>query len=478
MSASAPGTIDQGAIDQILRHVDDHLDRSRETLFALLRIPSISAQPAHAADCLRAAEWMRDQFAVLGFEASLRPTAGHPVMLAHHAGPPGYGGPHILFYGHYDVQPADPLDLWTSPPFEPQLIEGPRGKRIVARGAVDDKGQVMMFIEALRAWHVAGGGIPARITVLIEGEEEVGSVNLDAFLEANRDALKSDLALISDTGMWDVDTPAITTRLRGLVYTQVTLKGPTRDLHSGLFGGSALNPINALTRILGELHDADGRVQVPGFYDGVKPVAPEQARQWDALGFDEAAFLGEIGLSAPGGERGLPPLQRLWARPTADINGIWGGYTGPGSKTVIAAEASAKVSFRLVPGQDPHAGRRRLPPLSRRTRTAGCQGGAGGVRRLARHRDRDGFPLGTRGGGGARGRIRPAGAAHGQRRLDPGGGVVSQDARHRQPADGVRAGRRSGAQPQREVRAAVLPPRHPFACPAAGQVRPGLMLPT
>ncbi len=348
MSASA-----QGTIDRILRHVDDNLDRSRENLFALLRIPSISAQPAHAPDCLRAAEWMRDQFAGLGFEVSIRPTPGHPVVLAHHAGPPGYRGPHVLFYGHYDVQPPDPLDLWTSPPFEPQLADGPRGKRIVARGAVDDKGQVMMFIEALRAWHGEGGGIPARITVLIEGEEEVGSVNLDTFLEANRDALKSDLALISDTGMWDVDTPAITTRLRGLVYTQVTLRGPTRDLHSGLFGGSALNPINALTRILGELHDKDGRVQVPGFYDGVKPVSPEQARQWEALGFDEAAFLGEIGLSTPGGERGLPALQRLWARPTADINGIWGGYSGPGSKTVIAAEASAKVSFRLVPGQDP-----------------------------------------------------------------------------------------------------------------------------
>ncbi|MBN9562696.1 MAG: dipeptidase [Alphaproteobacteria bacterium] len=350
MSASS-----QGIVDQILRHVDDNLDRSRENLFALLRIPSISAQPAHAPDCQRAAEWMRDQFASLGFEVSIRPTPGHPVVLAHHAGAPGYRGPHILFYGHYDVQPPDPLDLWTSPPFEPQLVDGPRGKRIVARGAVDDKGQVMMFVEALRAWHTAGGGIPASITVLIEGEEEVGSVNLDGFLEANRDALKSDLALISDTGMWDVDAPAITTRLRGLVYTQVTLKGPTRDLHSGLFGGSALNPINALTRILGGLHDADGRVQVPGFYDGVKPVSPEQARQWEALGFDEAAFLGEIGLSTPGGERGIPPLQRLWARPTADINGIWGGYTGPGSKTVIAAEASAKVSFRLVPEQDPHA---------------------------------------------------------------------------------------------------------------------------
>jgi acetylornithine deacetylase/succinyl-diaminopimelate desuccinylase-like protein len=342
-------------IEQILKHIDADLDRSCENLFALLRIPSISAQPAQVDDCRRAAEWVRDRFAALGFAASLRSTPGHPVVLAHHPGPAGYRGPHILFYAHYDVQPPDPLDLWTSPPFEPQLVDGPRGKRIVARGAVDDKGQMMMFLEALRAWNESGGGIPARITALIEGEEEVGSVNLDPFLEANAAELGADLALISDTNMWDVNTPAITTRLRGLVYTEISLRGPNRDLHSGLFGGAALNPINALTRILGELHDADGRVQIPGFYDRVKEVPPEQARQWAELGFDETAFLGEIGLSAPSGERDRGALERLWARPTADINGIWGGYTGPGSKTVIAAEARAKLSFRLVPDQDPDA---------------------------------------------------------------------------------------------------------------------------
>ncbi|MBO0710446.1 MAG: dipeptidase [Acetobacteraceae bacterium] len=343
----------QEIVSRVLEHIDERLDRSRENLFALLRIPSISAQPAHATDCLRAAEWVRDALAGLGFAAELRPTKGHPVVLAHHPGPPDYRGPHILFYGHYDVQPPDPLELWTSPPFEPQLVNGPRGQRIVARGAVDDKGQMMMFIEALRAWHATGGGIPARITALIEGEEEVGSINLEPFLAANKAALNADLSLISDTGMWDFDTPAITTRLRGLVYTEITLKGPARDLHSGLFGGSALNPINALTRILGELADTDGRIQIPGFYDGVKDVPPEQARQWAGMGFDEGAFLGGIGLTAPAGEQGRPALERLWARPTADINGIWGGYTGPGSKTVIPAEASAKLSFRLVPDQNP-----------------------------------------------------------------------------------------------------------------------------
>lgn len=337
----------------VLNAANAGFDASRDNLFALLRIPSISAQPAHRQDCERAAAWWRDQLTALGFQAELRPTAGHPVVVGHHPGPADYNGPHVLFYGHYDVQPVDPVELWSSPPFEPQLVDGPHGKRFVARGAVDDKGQTLMFLEALRAWHGAGGGIPARLTVLIEGEEEIGSPNLEPFLVAHRDELKADLALISDTGMWDVDTPAITTRLRGMAYFEVTLKAASRDLHSGLYGGSALNPINALTRILGELQDADGRIQLPGFYDRVKPVTNAQRAQWDALGFDEAAFLGKIGLTAPVGERGYAALERLWARPTADINGIWGGYTGPGSKTVIAAEASAKVSFRLVPNQDP-----------------------------------------------------------------------------------------------------------------------------
>ncbi|MSP00616.1 MAG: dipeptidase [Acetobacteraceae bacterium] len=348
MSAPSPETI-----DTVLRHVDARLDRSRETLFQLLSIPSISAQEAHRADCLRAATWVHDRLTSLGFRTEIRPTPGHPVVLGHLDGPADYKGPHILFYGHYDVQPPDPLNLWTSPPFEPQLVDGPRGKRFVARGAVDDKGQVAMFLEALRAWHDAGGGIPAKLTVVIEGEEEVGSKNLEPFLKANKAELKSDVALISDTNMWDVDTPALTTSLRGLTYVQLTVKAAKRDLHSGLYGGSALNSINALTRILGDLHDENGRIQLPGFYDKVKPIGNAQRAQWDQLGFSEAAFLDDIGLSAPVGERGYSALERLWARPTADINGIWGGYTGQGAKTVIAAEASAKITFRLVSGQDP-----------------------------------------------------------------------------------------------------------------------------
>jgi len=340
-------------IAAILNHADANLDAARARLFDLLRIQSISAQPDHKEDCHAAAEWVREHLAKSGFSAKICPTAGHPVVLAEYPGPAGYAGPTVLFYGHYDVQPADPLAEWTSPPFDPRLKDGPRGKRIVARGAVDDKGQVMMFLEALRAWHEVGGGIPARIKVLIEGEEEVSSPNLDPFLAANPDALAADFALISDTGMWNVETPALTTRLRGITYMQVTVRCANRDLHSGLFGGSALNPINVLTRVLGEIADDKGHIQLPGFYDGVARVSNAQAAEWDALGFDEKAFLGGVGLAEPAGERGYSALERLWARPTADINGIWGGYTGAGSKTVIAAEASAKISFRLVPGQDP-----------------------------------------------------------------------------------------------------------------------------
>ena len=336
----------------ILDRVEVNLDAARERWFSLLRIPSVSAQPAHAADCHTAAEWLCDQLAGIGFDAGLQTTAGQPIVLAHHAGPGG-NAPHLLFYGHYDVQPAEPLDLWDHPPFEPTLVEGPHGKRVYARGAVDDKGQVMLWLEALRAWHEATGSIPVRATVLIEGEEEIGSPNLEPFVVRHRDQLKADIAVISDTGMWDIDTPALTTRLRGMVYSQVTLRAAARDLHSGIFGGSALNPINALTHILGQLHDAEGRVQVPGFYDGIADLSAAQRAEWDALGFDEADFLGAIGLAHPIGEKSRAPLERLWARPTADINGIWGGYQGPGAKTVIAAEAGAKVSFRLVPGQDP-----------------------------------------------------------------------------------------------------------------------------
>jgi acetylornithine deacetylase/succinyl-diaminopimelate desuccinylase-like protein len=337
--------------DKLLAAIDADHDAAVGRLVEWLRIPSISAQPQHAADCVRAAEWVRDQLNGIGFTASLRQTPKHPVVVAHHPGPGG-GAPHLLYYGHYDVQPADPLELWKSPPFEPAIVDGPNGKRVYARGAVDDKGQTLMWVEAMRAWHNLAGGPPCAITAVIEGEEEIGSPNLGAFLADNRDELKADVAVISDTGMWDIETPALSTRLRGMCYVQLDIVAANRDLHSGMYGGSALNPLNLITRILGQLHDANGRIGLPGFYEGVAETSAEQRAAWQALGFSEHDFLGDIGLSVPVGEKDRSPLERLWARPTADINGIWGGYTGAGSKTVIPSEAHAKVSFRLVPGQD------------------------------------------------------------------------------------------------------------------------------
>ncbi|MCB8877215.1 dipeptidase [Acidisoma silvae] len=351
-------TATYNATSEVLAAIDRSQDEARHKLFDFLSIPSVSAQPEHAEDCAAAARWLAHEFASVGFTTELRQTPGHPIVIGHYAGPEGADAaalPHFLFYGHYDVQPADPLELWDSPPFEPQMKPGPHGPRVVARGAVDDKGQVASFLWACRAWHKTTGSLPIRITLLLEGEEEVGSANLEAFIAANKSLLKADVALISDTGMWDRTTPALTTRLRGLVYTQIDLVGPDKDLHSGMYGGAALNPINALTRILGALHDDKGRVQIPGFYQGVDDLPPALAKQWGGLGFDEGAMLSSIGLTAASGETGRTALERMWSRPTADLNGIWGGYTGVGAKTVIASHAHAKLSFRLVGRQDPAA---------------------------------------------------------------------------------------------------------------------------
>jgi acetylornithine deacetylase/succinyl-diaminopimelate desuccinylase-like protein len=338
--------------DAVLQAIDAGLEGSIGRWMDFLRIPSVSAQPDHHGDCSAAAAWVRGELAGLGFDAEIRPTKGLPCVVATREGPPG--APHLLYYGHYDVQPPDPLELWQSGPFEPVVVEGPHGRRVVARGAVDDKGQVMTWLEAFRAWHAVAGALPCRVTVVVEGEEEVGSPSLEPFLAAHAPEFSAaDVAVISDTNMWDIDTPAIVSRLRGLVYVQIDLKAASRDLHSGMFGGSALNPINALTAVLGRLHDENGRVQIPGFYDGILGIDAEEAASWESLGFDEGAFLGDIGLTHPVGEAGLAALMRLWARPTADLNGIWGGYMGPGSKTVIASEAHAKLTCRLVPGMDP-----------------------------------------------------------------------------------------------------------------------------
>ncbi len=337
-------------IDAIKTHLMDGFDQSVERLAALLRIPSIGTDPAYQAETLEAANWLVQELSELGFVAGLRATAGQPAVVAHHPGPGG-DGPQVLYYGHYDVQPAEPLDLWTTPPFEPAVVNGPRGKRIVARGAVDNKGQSMMFIEAFRAWKNVHGTLPVAVTVFLEGEEESGSPSLDGFLEAHKHELQADVCVVSDTNMWDIDTPALGIMLRGLLYLEVTLHGPSQDLHSGLYGGAVPNPLNILTSILGDLHDEKGRVQIPDFYNDLEDLG-ELDQAWQSLAFDEGAFLKNAGLSQSIGEVGYSTLQRIWSRPTCDINGLFGGYTGAGAKTVIPEKASAKLSCRLVPGQD------------------------------------------------------------------------------------------------------------------------------
>src|SRR6478736_2422312 len=344
---------DVSQLQPVLDRIDADFDNSLERLFTLLRIKSISADPAFAADCKAAADHLAKDIATLGFATEVRPTAGHPAIVAKANGSKANAGkdsrPHVLFYGHYDVQPVDPLNLWHRPPFEPVITDHADGRKIiVARGAEDDKGQLMTFVEACRAWQQVAGSLPVDVTILIEGEEEVGSKNFVPFLEKNKDDLKADFALVCDTGMWDQNTPAINISLRGLVYDEVKIKAANRDLHSGLFGGGAQNPIRVLTRILGSLHDDDGHITIPGFYDGVKDMPADILVQWAKLNFTPESFLKPIGLSIPAGEKDRLLIEQVSSRPTCDINGIIGGYTGEGSKTVIPAEASAKVSFRLV----------------------------------------------------------------------------------------------------------------------------------
>jgi acetylornithine deacetylase/succinyl-diaminopimelate desuccinylase-like protein len=328
---------------------------SLDSLFELLRFPSVATDPAHDADCLRTAEWLKARLQSMGFDASLRPTTGQPVVVGKYE----YRGggshvPHILFYGHYDVQPADPLELWETPPFEPQIRKGKDGKEsIFARGTSDDKGQLMTFLEASRAWLSVHGGFPFRLTVLIEGDEEGDTTHLDRFLRDNAREFAADAAFICDTELWNDTTPAIITMLRGCISDEVTITGPKRDLHSGRYGGPAVNPIKVLSRIMAAIHDNNGRIAIPGFYDGVKPLPGALRKQWAALDFSAAHFLGDVGLAIPAGEKGYSALEQLWSRPTAELNGIYGGYRGPGSKTVLPAEATAKLTFRLVEGQDP-----------------------------------------------------------------------------------------------------------------------------
>jgi acetylornithine deacetylase/succinyl-diaminopimelate desuccinylase-like protein len=358
-------------LDAVLARIDADLEASLARLFTFLKIQSVSTDPAYAPHCRAAAEYVAKDLASLGFTTEVRPTGGHPVVTAKHGNGAGQGA---LFYGHYDVQPVDPVDLWDSPPFEPRIGTLPDGRKIiVARGACDDKGQVMTFVEACRAYKAVTGELPLSVTMLIEGEEECGSKNLPAFLQAKAAELDADLALVCDTCMWDTRTPAITTSLRGLVYDEVKIGAAHRDLHSGLFGGAAQNPIRVLSKILAAIHDDQGRITIPGFYDGVKELPPAIHEQWKALDFTAENFLGQVGLGVPAGEKDRLLIEQVFSRPTCDVNGIIGGYTGEGSKTVIPAQASAKVSFRLVGGQQPEKIREAFRAFVRARLPADCK---------------------------------------------------------------------------------------------------------
>lgn len=334
-------------LDRVLQTIDSHRAQTVAGLKEFLRIPSISAQPVHKPDVQRCAEWLAGQLRSTGLWAKVEPTGGHPLVLAGNEHKPGR--PTVLLYGHYDVQPPEPLEQWISPPFEPTERDG----AIYARGAADDKGQVWTHVQAIRAWQEQGG-LPVNLVMLIEGEEEIGSDHLETYLRSHQKELAADIAVISDTSQFARGLPAITYGLRGLVYMEVFVTGPAYDLHSGTFGGSVPNPANVLVELLASLHTPDGRVNIPGFYDDVRPLSPVERQETARLPFDDAQVLRELGIGDLAGEPGYSTLERRWARPTCDINGLTSGYQGPGAKTIIPSKASAKVSMRLVPNQDPN----------------------------------------------------------------------------------------------------------------------------
>lgn len=329
-------------------YLDQHRQAHREELFDFLRIPSVSAQSDHKGDVRRCAEWVRAAMAGVGLDAQVMDTAGHPVVLGEWRG----AGPNartVLVYGHYDVQPAEPLELWDSPPFEPEVRAG----RIYARGSVDDKGQLFLHLKAIEAHMRVRGKLPVNIVVLAEGEEEIGSDHLAPFVEQHAKRLACDAVVISDSAMFAPGIPSILSSLRGLAYFQVDVDGPATDLHSGSYGGAVVNPATALARIIASLHDADGHVAIAGFYDAVRDWDPAIRQQMRGLPFQEEHFRLETGAPALGGELGYSTLERIWTRPTCEVNGLLSGYTGEGAKTVLPAKAMAKVSCRLVPDQKP-----------------------------------------------------------------------------------------------------------------------------
>ncbi len=335
------------SLHQIDHFLADNAARHLDELQEFLRIPSVSADSRHKPDVRKAADFVMSHFRAAGLEAELVETAGHPICYGHWL--KSEGAPTVLIYGHYDVQPPDPLDKWISPPFEPTVRDG----CLYARGATDDKGQVFTHIKSIEAWMKVAGALPVNVKFIIEGEEEVGSNNLDIFLEENKLRLAADVAVISDTSQFAPDVPAITYGLRGIVACEVTVRGPNSDKHSGVFGGAIANPVNVLARLIAGLHDDQGRITVPGFYDDIPPMSADERQRMARLPFDERQFLKDLGIEAAWGEEGYTSLERRWARPTCDVNGITGGYQGEGPKTIIPSWATAKITCRLVPSQDP-----------------------------------------------------------------------------------------------------------------------------
>lgn len=330
------------------RFLDTQTTRVRNELFDFLRIPSVSARSEHNPDTARAAEWVASSLRTIGMTATVHPTKGHPIVVGEWRNAPP-GAQTVLVYGHYDVQPPEPLDLWDTPPFEPTVRDG----KIFARGSVDDKGQLYLHIKALEAHLATRKKLPVNVIVLAEGEEEVGSVNLAEFIEENKEFLRCDGVVISDSAMFAPGLPSILSSLRGLAYFQIDVQGPASDLHSGMYGGGVMNPAMALARILATFHDANGRIAIPGFYDSVIDWGDRARKEIKALPFDDEHFRAETGSPSLFGEKGYSTLERLWMRPTCEVNGLLSGYTGEGAKTVLPAKAMAKVSCRLVPDQTP-----------------------------------------------------------------------------------------------------------------------------
>ena len=331
----------------VFQHLEENQQQFESDLFELLRIPSISADSQYTTDVRRAADWLVEHLQQIGLQTELHETPGHPVVYAESEPVPG--APVVLVYGHYDVQPPDPLDLWTTPPFEPDVREG----KVYARGATDDKGQMLTHVKSIESWLAVEKKLPVQVKLLIEGEEEVGSEHLENFLAANAERLACDCVVISDTSQFAPGMPAITYGLRGIAYYEVHLTGPNRDLHSGVFGGAVTNPANALNKLLATLIDDDGRIQLPGFYDDVVPLSEPERKEFASLPYDESEFCQQLEVDSTTGETGFSTTERRWSRPSFDVHGLWGGYQGEGEKTVLPAHAAAKFSFRLVPDQDP-----------------------------------------------------------------------------------------------------------------------------